>query len=175
MQAYGFASNPKTQAAPVVTIHPLAHFPGAIPLLARWFFEEWHDFDGRSTSAIQAQLNENLGRDAIPITFLAHCGSELVGTVSLDLTDLPAYDWLSPWLASLYVLPAARGAGIGTALVRHVQQFAASQGIQRIYLWTPGSTRLYETCGWTVLERTTYNARSISIMHFAPWEKSTNL
>ena len=153
-----------------MTIRFLADFPDAVPLLARWFYREWHDFDGRSLADVEAQLAENLTRDSIPTTFLAQSGSEVVGTASLDLTDLPAFGHLSPWLASLYVVPAARSAGIGTALVRHAQQFAASRGIKRIYLWTPGPTRLYENCGWTAFERTTYNSRPINLMQFAPRE-----
>src|SRR5262249_2366167 len=101
-------------------ISPLANFPDAIPELARWFYEEWHSFDGRSTEMIVAQLTENLNRDCIPITFVARRNSELLGSVSLDLSDFPAFDHLSPWLASLYVKPKARKAGIGGALVRHV-------------------------------------------------------
>ena len=137
-----------------------------MPLLAAWFYAEWHGFDGRSQANIKAQLTENLGRDCIPITFLAHAGSEIVGTVSLDLSDLPSFDYLSPWLASLYVLPAARKTGIGTALVRHAQQFATSRGIMRLFLWSPGSTCVYEKCGWTVSERMHYNSRPITLMRF---------
>jgi hypothetical protein len=81
-----------------VIIRPLADMPEAIPLLARWFYAEWHDFDGRSLASIEAQLVENLARDSIPITFLAQSGSELVGTASLDLSDLPLFEHLSHWL-----------------------------------------------------------------------------
>jgi branched-subunit amino acid ABC-type transport system permease component len=72
---------------------------------------------------------------------------------------------LSPWLASLYVLPNARRAGIGTALVQHSQQFALARAISSLYLWTPGSTRVYENYGWTVLQHTTYNSHPITLMH----------
>jgi GNAT superfamily N-acetyltransferase len=147
-------------------ITPLADNPEAVSLLARWFHGEWHIFDGRSVPTIEAQLAENLCRDSIPITFLAKCRSEVVGTVSLDLSDLAPFDHLSPWLASLYVLPAARGTGIGTALMYHAQQFATSHGIARLYLWTPGATRLYEKCGWEVSQRTEYNSHPITLMHF---------
>jgi GNAT superfamily N-acetyltransferase len=143
-----------------------------VPLLAEWFYKEWHKFDGRSLAEIETQLTENLAHDFIPITFLTWSGSDLVGTVSLDLSDLPTFDHLSPWLASLYVVPAARGRGIGAALVRHAQAFAASRGIRRIHLWTPGSTRLYERCGWRVFERTTYNSWPITLMHLVAWANS---
>lgn len=157
-----------------IVITPLADNPGAVPLLARWFHAEWHSLDGRSQATIEAQLAENLGRDCIPITFLARAGSEVLGTVSVDLSDLPPFDHLSPWVASLYIVPAARGAGIGTALLRHAQQFATSRGIRRLYLWTPGSTHLYEECGWTVSEHIHYNSRPITLMHFNQWGNSSN-
>ena len=148
-----------------MSIRPLADVPECIPILARWFHAEWHDFDGRALPAIESQLCENLNRDRIPITFIALSGSELVGTVSVDLADLPAFDHLSPWLASLYVLPRARRAGIGTTLVQHAQQFAFAHAIGHLYLWSPGSTRLYEKCGWTILQRSTYNSYPVALMH----------
>jgi GNAT superfamily N-acetyltransferase len=157
-----------------MTIRLLADIPEAIPLLAGWFFNEWHKFDGRSLASIKAQLAENHSRDSLPITFLAQLGSKLVGTVSIDLYDLPPFGHLSPWLASAYVLPSARGKGIGTALVRHAQQFATSRGINPLYLWTPGSTRLYENCGWKVSQRTTYSSRPVTLMHFTQLKNCTN-
>src|ERR1041385_6175472 len=126
----------------------LAERPNAIPTLATWFQGEWSNFDGRTLTMIEAQLAENLNSDSIPITFLAIQESRVIGTVSLDLSDLPSHNHLSPWLASLFVLPEARGRGIGTALIYHAQEFAWSNGIRRLHLWTPGSTRLYERCAW---------------------------
>jgi len=146
-------------------ILPLADVPDAIPLLALWFYAEWHDWDGRSTAAIESQLSQNLSRDCIPITFLAQSGADVLGTVSLDLLDLPPFDHLSPWVASLYVLPAFRRSGIGTALVVHAQEFATSRRISPLHLWTPGSTHLYEQCGWRISARTTYCSRPIALMH----------
>src|SRR5687768_10556584 len=80
-----------------MTISPLADLPDAIRTLANWFHDEWHVLDGRSTELIATQLSENLNRDSIPITFVAHRHSELLGSVSLDLSDLPSFDYLSPW------------------------------------------------------------------------------
>src|ERR1041385_1521828 len=128
-------------------ICPLADIPEAIPLLANRFNNEWGVFDGRSTRIIEAQLAENLNRDSIPITFVAVNDSTLLGTISLDRSDLPSHDHLSPWLASLYVWPTARREGVGSALVRHIQQFAVSRAFDPLYLWTPGATRLYQRCG----------------------------
>src|SRR5688572_2594307 len=123
-------------------IRLLADLPEAIPTLAEWFHAEWHAFDGRSRSEIEAQLRDNLNRDSLPITFVAVDTTEVIGTVSLELSDLPPYDHLSPWLASLYVEPPRRRAGVGQALVSHAAEFARQRGLSTLYLWTAGSTRI---------------------------------
>ncbi len=87
-------------------------------MMAIWFESEWSSFDRRSVDVIESQLTENLNRDSIPITFVALRNSTVIGTVSLDLTDLPSHDHLSPWLASLFVLPEARGQDIGWLVFR---------------------------------------------------------
>ena len=150
-----------------VIISPLADVPDALQLLAGWLYDEWHAFDGRSKELIEVQLAENLNRDVVPISFVAHADAQLLGTISVDVSDLAPFDYLSPWVASLYVVSAARGAGIGRALVRHAQQFATSRGFSPIYLWTPGSTRLYECCGWVAFESSTYNSKQITLMRFS--------
>ena len=102
-------------------IEPLADCAEAIPMLAQWFCEEWA-YEERPRGAVEAQLRGNLNRDRVPITWVRRAGGEVIGTVSLDLSDLPvpAYAQLSPWLASLYVVPSARtgcrtGAGESSA------------------------------------------------------------
>ena len=147
-------------------ISPLADLPDSIGTLAAWFHEEWHALDGRSIECIAAQLSENLNRDSIPITFVAHRNSTVLGSVSLDLSDLPPFDHLSPWLASLFVHPSFRRQGVGRALVSHLQHFASSRGIGPLYLWTPGSTKLYERCGWIKFAAATYGSQPIKLLRF---------
>jgi GNAT superfamily N-acetyltransferase len=149
-----------------VNIIPLADMPAAIQTLARWFHGEWHSFDGRCIETIQAQLSDTLNREYVPITFVACEGTDVLGAASLDRSDLPGFDHLSPWLSSLYVEPGARSRGIGSALVRHVQRFACSHAFNEIYLWSPGVIRLYERCGWIAIDTTLYSAQRITIMRF---------
>jgi GNAT superfamily N-acetyltransferase len=150
-------------------IEPLANCPEAIPTLAQWFSDEW-PYENRSRDAIETQLRENLNRDRHPITWVARDGEETIGTVSLDLADLPLPDYaqLSPWLASLYVIPPARGRGVGPALVNHLLDFARRRSLATLYLWTPGSTRLYEKCGWKVFDTTVFAGHPITLMRIAP-------
>jgi predicted N-acetyltransferase YhbS len=111
-----------------------------------------------------SQLQHCLNQASLPITFVALSDSQVIGTVTLDTSDLPHFDHLTPWLASLYVLPSRRGEGIGRALVEHVVSHAQSQIISPIYLWTPGSTRLYEKCGWQFFCCDTYSGQPITLM-----------
>jgi GNAT superfamily N-acetyltransferase len=157
----------KELSSDATTISPLADFPGAIATLAQWFYHEWHALDGRSPEFIAVQLSENLNRDRVPITFLAHRNAELLGSVSLDFSDLPPFDHFSPWLASLYVHPQFRGQGIGSSLICHLVRFAASRRINPLYLWTPGATKLYERCGWVEFVSATYANKPIKLMRFS--------
>jgi GNAT superfamily N-acetyltransferase len=145
-------------------IRLLGEVPSAIPVLAGWFFAEWHEFDGRSRSEIEVLLRHNLSGDALPVTFVALDNTAVIGTVTLDVSDLPHYDHLTPWLASLYVVPSRRRAGIGRALIKHLVTFALERALSPVYLWTPGSTRLYEECGWRVHCSDNYSGRPITIM-----------
>ncbi len=150
-----------------MNILPLADHPDCIPTLARWFHDEWSGFDGRSVEVIAQQLQANLNHDRIPITFLAMRGAELLGTISIELSDLPPRDDLSPWLASLFVAPSARRQGVGTALCHHVLQFAMEHGIPELHLWTPGSPAFYLRQGWRVTENLLYAGQPISLMRRA--------
>jgi len=147
-----------------VLISPLADFPEAIPIMAKWFYDEWHTFDGRTIDQITAQLSENLNRHSIPITFVAHQSLEILGTVSLDVSDLPEFESHSPWLASLYVHRSHRGKGVASTLVSHLKNFALSGGYTPLHLWTRGSTSLYERFGWAEISRATYRDKAITVM-----------
>jgi GNAT superfamily N-acetyltransferase len=146
-------------------IEPLANCPESIPTLAQWICDEW-PFEGRCRADAETQLQENLNRDCLPITWVARSGGTIIGTGSLDLSDLPlpAYSHLSPWLASLYVVPSARGQGVGSALVNHLVDFARAHAIATVHLWTPGSTALYDKSGWKPFATAVYAGHPITLM-----------
>ena len=70
----------------------------------------------------------------------------IVGTVSAVPRDGRLY------IRSMAIVPCARGSGVGTLLLQHVEQFARSQGFKRMFLsTTPFLTRaikLYDQCGF---------------------------
>ena len=143
----------------------LADYPEFIPVVAQWNWSEWSDLlPVASCAAFAAGLHAHTRRDGIPITFLTLEDGTPVGTSSLLTDDLETRPELTPWLASIYVVPARRGSGLGTRLVQHAVAAARTFGIATLYLNTPAQQTFYERLGWEFLETTTFRGRAITIM-----------
>lgn len=96
-----------------------------------------------------AELRAHAGSDGIPGTWVAIDGPHWQGSVSLLHEDHPRIHGLTPWLASLYVRPRARGQGLGAALVAHARAVAEASGVARLYLYcAPELAPWYARLGW---------------------------
>ncbi|WP_305806227.1 GNAT family N-acetyltransferase [Stenotrophomonas sp. YIM B06876] len=120
----------------------------------------------------QVQAEQELRQhqcDAIPVTWLAEDADGWLGSISLlheDHADVPSY---SPWLASLYVQPSARGRGIARALVNHCVAEAARRGIARLYLYCDAPMlAFYQRQGWQVEARLPLGPLWIVILFIQP-------
>lgn len=145
--------------------------------VADWLQEEWGHHEPDLGAAQHYQAFEALcGGAGVPSVFVARAAGmagqvmhyigegELVGTASLVDEDLDPRPWLSPWLASVYVLPEWRGRGIASMLVHRVEQEARQAGIKRLYLFTPDQQALYRRLGWRELERLEFFGEQVSVM-----------
>lgn len=135
------------------TLHYLADRPGDIPLCAEWEHAEWGRGGGKTmTEAIASYADAR--RDGLPLTLVACTqAGQAVGMVSLWVSDCPLRSALTPWVASLYVAPMARGHGIGTSLFARIQQEAAALDFRRLYLMTQHSVAIYAATGWEPFDR----------------------
>ena len=86
------------------------------------------------------------------------------GTASIYVHDMDTRPDLSPWLAAVYVAPAYRKQGIGSALVKAVESAAQQIQIARLYLFTPDQEHFYARLGWSVLERVEYRHQTVVVM-----------
>jgi len=96
---------------------------------------------------------------------------EPVGTAGLVENDLSTRTDLRPWVASVYTDAFRRGQGIGSAMMRHVEEYAYAKGFDHIYLYTPDAVPFYEGLGWHVYDRgSTSSGHTVTIMRkdFAP-------
>ncbi|MGH3585912.1 MAG: GNAT family N-acetyltransferase [Pseudonocardia sp.] len=88
----------------------------------------------------------------------AHRDGEQVGFARL-VTDRATFGWLS----DVFVVPAARGAGIGRAMVAAVVERTTQYGLRRLMLATRDAHEVYRPFGFVeppaglIMQRTTAN------------------
>jgi GNAT superfamily N-acetyltransferase len=147
-------------------IEGIAAHPELIETVARWQFGEWgHLEPGDSLAARIAYLGTqaaNPGR--IPMTFVALDSDEALGSASAVEHDMDTHPELTPWLASVYVKPDARGRGVASALVRRVMAAVAALGVSRLYLFTESARGLYEKLGWQPIGEEHFEGSDVTIM-----------
>jgi predicted N-acetyltransferase YhbS len=132
-------------------IESLAANPGVVDTLAAWHHAQWGEMMAPwSLEDARRELREHVeASGGYPTTLVALADDGgILGSVSLVPTDAPEFAEYTPWLASLYVAPSARGAGVGSALVRAIVDHAHRLGFGMLYLFTPGSPQIYLNCGW---------------------------
>jgi GNAT superfamily N-acetyltransferase len=82
------------------------------------------------------------------LNFGAYDGTRLVGYARV-VTDRATF----AWLCDVYVDPARRGAGVGTALLEAVTAELAACRVKRALLATADAHRVYERFGFAPLEQ----------------------
>jgi len=135
------------------SVHYLADRRDDIALCARWEHAEWGLGGGKPLVDALASYDD-VRRDGLPLTLVA-CSEagQVVGMVSLWASDCPLRPALTPWVASLYVAPPARGYGIGSSLFARIEQEAVILGFRRLYLMTQYSAATYAATGWSAFDR----------------------
>jgi GNAT superfamily N-acetyltransferase len=143
----------------------LADHPEAVPTVAAWHYAEWGHLDpDASLKAWTAGLRQRTRRGGIPTTLVALENEMPVGSASLVEHDMTTRPDLMPWLAGVYVLPARRRRGIGSALVRRAMALAADLGFETLYLYSNSAVALYRQLGWQLLDYEHYEGREVAIM-----------
>jgi len=135
------------------------------PILARWHYDEWRDLLPQwSYEEALAELQSHTGRACIPTTFVALAGEQLLGSASLILDDFEAVRNLSPWMASVFVMPEQRSKGIGSKLVERVVAEARQLQVSTLYLFTAGQEDYYRKLGWAFYQRADCAGHEVTIM-----------
>ena len=152
-------------------IEPIALHRGQVATLAAWHHAQWgHLYSHWTYEVCLAELDEHASRAVgLPTTLLALEGDELLGSVSLVFEDAPELqEHGSPWLASLYVKPEARGRGIGARLANAAVERARLEGIDELFLFTPEHKDFYAGLGWREIARTALKGTPVDLMCIAP-------
>jgi predicted N-acetyltransferase YhbS len=136
------------------------------PLLAAWHYQEWRALLPEwSLAQALAELQSHTGRCRVPTTLVAVEDGLPLGSASLIEADLDGWEHLTPWLASVYVIPERRGRGLGKLLVARVIEEARALAVPTVYLFTAGQQGYYEQLGWAPLQRARHHRAEVVIMH----------
>lgn len=139
-----------------------------VETVAAWHQETWGHLTGRSQAERVREFDPQRGSDRIPLTVVAFVAGEPVGSASLLAEDMDTHPDYSPWLASVFVLPAWRRRGIGARLCRRIVAEARRLGVPRLYLYTPDRAAFYARMGWRELAREPYHGEAVTIMTLEP-------
>lgn len=145
-------------------ISKLADHPEAIPVIQRWFETEWAAYYGPGGRGDAEQdLLAYSSRDKLPIGLIAFYADQLCGIAALKADSIRTYTHLAPWVAAGLVLPQFRGRGIGSSLLRSLEEVARGLGYSTVYCGTATAMGLLERNGWQFMERVRYDGEDVSI------------
>lgn len=133
--------------------------------VAGWVQAEWgHLHPETPAEAYRREFYAQCGEGVVPSVFVAMHDESPLGTASLVADDMSIRRELTPWLASVFVLPEWRGRGIASRLVRRVEAEAQAHGIGQFHLYTPDQQALYRRLGWREREALRYRGESVTVM-----------
>lgn len=147
-------------------IENLSAHPEQIPNVGRWAFDSWsHFYPGKTLEETIADFRVAGQEERLPVFLVALSDGLAIGTASLVANDdLPNFDSLTPWLASVYVDPKWRKAGIGLALVKEILDRARWLQYEEVYLWTEDKEEYYRKRGWRLLDTAYFHGVKVSVM-----------
>ena len=134
------------------TITRTADRPDLVPIVARWLWHEFWQYDGYTLEQTWVVIAASVASSGPPQTFVLLLGDQPVGTASLATEDLDERPDLTPWLAGVFVVPEARGRGYAARLVAAVEAACQSARIPTVWLYTNTAERLYARAGWRAVE-----------------------
>lgn len=138
---------------------------GAIQMLAEWHHSEWlHLNPGGSVQKRIEGMQAYLAGHTIPKMFVSKDGETLLGSAAIIENDMDTRTDLSPWLASVYVNAEYRKKGVGSDLVKHVEEYARSAGFRNLYLFTLDQENFYQNLGWSTISKEIYRDEAVTVM-----------
>jgi predicted N-acetyltransferase YhbS len=139
-----------------------------IPVLADWIYNEWsYLYPGATLQDFEGLLRERVNKKSLPLTLVALEAGEPIGTASLKAFDMETRSDLTPWLTSLHVAKPWRRRGLGSNLVKAIEQKAVELEIHKLFLFATDADLValfYSRLGWIVKEKTIYHSYPVIIL-----------
>lgn len=144
----------------------LADRQDAIPIVAGWYFEEWgYKIPDNSIQQTIERISGKLNHDKAPLHILAVEDKKVLGVAQFKMYEMDIYPDKEFWLGSLFVSPASRRRGVGSALANKIATTAEGFGVKELYLQTEVlSGGLYRHIGWHLIEIIIYKDLPVTVM-----------
>jgi predicted N-acetyltransferase YhbS len=147
-----------------IKVQFLADVPEHGPTAMEWIYKTWGAAPDKTLEDVKRKAQQYGNRSTLPIMFVATLNNAPAGCVILKENDMRGWERLTPWLASLYVVPALRGKGVAAKLEKFLTAAALDLGYDAIYLFTPDAVGLYKRLGWQIFQKTDYQRKEVYIM-----------
>jgi GNAT superfamily N-acetyltransferase len=140
-----------------ITIEPLSRHEDLIPICAHWSYSQWYITRDITFDMVLRAYGKRASEKGSERVFVALHDDFPVGMVSLKENDLWHRKDLSPWLASLFVIPQYRKKGIGEELIKGCIDHARENNFKTLHLFIDytESQKLfpyYQKRGWSFME-----------------------
>lgn len=147
------------------TLAPLRDHPHLIPALAPLHQAQWAGAHPDMDVAAWEREFHGHALFGLPLTLVAiDREGQLLGSASLIMDDMEQQAPYAPWLANVLVLPAARGRGIGAALISAIADRARAIGHVQLYLFTTDQQDFYTQRGWMPFEERLHHGKVVTLM-----------
>jgi GNAT superfamily N-acetyltransferase len=137
--------------------------PDLAPVVAAWLWAEFSRARGSSLEETLAAVRIS-ATARMPHTFVLLVEGKPVGTASLAAQDLETRPDLTPWLASVFIEPAARGQGLAAHLIGAVEDECRRRSIPTLWLYTRSAEKVYRRAGWRTVETFLAGDKSYALM-----------
>ena len=136
-----------------IVIRRMRTDPDEIEALARLRYATFFAGSARTLDVERAELAEFAQRGAPQEAgVVAELDGRIAGCCLLVPREIDQQHDHAPWLAGLVVEASMRGCGVGSALVRAIEDEARHRGIPRLFLYTSEAKSFYAARGWIVLD-----------------------
>lgn len=145
----------------------LADRPDTIPVLARWYNDEWGlRLRNETLQGTARRLDQYLHRERIPFILVLAQGEELLAAAQLKYREMgEQYPEREHWLGGVFVAPEHRGRGLGRRIANEIACRAPAYGVYTLYLQTERlDGGLYQNIGWVPLERVEHYGVEVLVM-----------
>ena len=138
-------------------------------MVASWSHRAWSiDFPG-DTEQTYLELYAQSSNDASALPYVCIAVADdgtAIGTATLVADDeLRGFAELSPWLAAVWVEPEHRGAGVGNAMVSHIENVATRLGYKGLHLYTHDQQDWYTRHRWEIVGVGVLPHHTVTVMH----------